>query len=374
MNINVERKEFVKAVSKFLGIAEKNQDIPLLSAILIETDGQNKIRLFGANMEISLSDPSPAEVIVEGKFAIDCRKLYEIMKEFPDGKINLHLQENRMVRIVSGKSRFSIQTYATEEFPLAPALEEELQFEIKSADFLEMIKKTVFAAGEKDSRYVLNGILAYFKKNDQAASIRLVGTDGHRLAVSGGVVTCLSNGSCLEKKMIVPKKAVLEIKKLLSESDAETVRVASGQSQFTVTIGESRFSARMLGGSYPDYAQVIPKEFSRNITFRKEEIEGALRRVSILTDKNHQVKLAIDPEKAVFSSQMAESGQAEDEIPVLYQGEGFQTGFNGRYLLEALGAVDHEEVIMNISDPISPAAFKSPGDPNSLWVIMPMRV
>ena len=375
MNFSVERKEFVKTISKFLGIAEKSTTQPILSAILVSTDGLSKVRLFGTNLEISLSDSAPADVSAEGKIAIDCRKIYEIIKELPDGKVNLALQENRSVLIKAGKSKFTLQTYAPEEFPTPPGLESELQFEIQSEAFLDMVKKTAFAVGEQDTRYVLNGLLTYFKKTEQAASIRMVGTDGHRLAISAGVVNCLSNGSCQEKKMVIPKKAVMEIKKLVSETDLETIHLSTGKTQVTVTIGETRFSARMLEGSYPEYAKIIPEKFSKNVTFRKEEIEQAIRRVSILSNKEVKgVKLSVDQEKASLSAASAESGTAEDEISLLYQGEKFETGFNSRYLLDAFGAVEHEEIVMNINEPISPAAFKNPKDPNSLWIVMPMRI
>ena len=379
MKFNIDRKEFVKGLNKLQAIAEKNSNTPILGSILIKRESADQISLFGTNLEISLSVPCAAEGVTEGRMAIEGRKLYEIVKELPDGPVTCALLENQLVQITAGKSKFKLQSYNPDDYPIQEVEKVEFQFEMTGKDFLGMVKKTCFAIGENDNRYVLNGMLAFYRREENGAgSVRFVGTDGHRLAVSGSLVSPPSNGappaSPLEKKLIVPRKAVMEMKKLVSDSGVETLTLASGRSQLAATIGPLRFSARLLEGTYPDYSAILPKEFSKQVTFRKDEMVQAIQRVSILSNQNGKgVKLAIDPEKATLSSE-SENGQAEDQIPVMYEGPGIETGFNARYFLDVLSANENDELVMSMNDPLAPVSFKNPSDPNSLWVVMPMRI
>jgi DNA polymerase-3 subunit beta len=380
MKFNIERKEILKAITKLQGIIEKNNNTPILGSVLIESARANQITLFGTNLEISLHVPCTAEVLEEGKMTLDSRKVYEIVKELPDGPVALSLLENQTVQLSSGKSKFKLPASKAEDYPVQSAVKEEFGFEMSSESFLEMIKKTAFAIGENDSRYVLNGMLLFYRANESNASVRFVGTDGHRLAIAAGQVTSTTPQipgiePVLEKKLIVPKKAVLEMKKLVSEGEAETIHLGNGQNQLIVTIGPIRFSARLMEGTYPDYAKIVPNSFSRKATFRKDDLTQAIRRVSLLADANIKgIKMEIDEEKGVLSTQSKDSGTAEDHVAVDFVGEKIATGFNSRYILDTLLAIKHEEVTVNLNDSLSPTAFKDPSDENFLSIIMPMRV
>lgn len=380
MKCNIERKEFVKGISKLQGIVDKNGNQPILGSILIHANGPGQVSLFGTNMEESLHLPCPAEVIETGKVAIDSRKIYEIVKELPDGPVSLSLLENQSVQVLSGKSKFKLQAFNPADYPVQTEAKEEFGFDMLAESFTEMIKKTAFAIGENDTRFVLNGMLLFYRVTPVGASVRFVGTDGHRLAISAGQVTSANaQGSAatetFEKKLIVPKKAVMELKKLVSEEEAEILHLGYGQNQLIATIGPIRFSARLIEGNYPDYAKIVPDKFSRNATFRKEDLTRSLRRVSLLcNEKLKAVKLAIDEEKAVLSVVSQDSGEAEDQLPVDFSGEKLEAGFNARYLLDTLSAINHEDVKVDFKDALSPTAFKDPSDQNFLCIIMPMRV
>lgn len=383
MKFNVERKDLLKAVTKFQGIIEKNSTMPILRSLLIESNGSAQISIFGtSNLEISLHVPCAAEVLIEGKMVLDSRKIYEIVKELPDGPIALALLENQTVQLSSGKSKFTLLSLKAEDYPVPSAVKEEFGFDISSDKFLEMVKKTAFAVGERenDNRYVLNGMLIFYRASESGSTVRFVGTDGHRLAIAVCPVTTTppqtpGTEPVLEKKLIVPKKAVLEMKKLVSEMEVETIHIGHGQAQVIATIGSLRFSARLMEGNYPDYAKIVPTAFSKKATFRKDDLAQAIRRVSLLSDANIKgVKIEIDEEKGVLSTQSKDSGQtAEDHVAVDFVGEKIATGFNSRYLLETLGAINNEEVSVNLNDSMSPAGFKDPGDSNYLSIIMPMR-
>lgn len=380
MKCNIERKELVKGISKLQGVVDKNGNTPILGSILIVAQGTNGVTLFGTNMEESLHIPCSAEIVEQGRIAVNARKFYEIMKELPDGPVSLSLLENQSVQVLSGKSKFKLQAYNPDDYPVQIEVKEECGFDMTAESFTEMIKKTLFAIGENDTRFVLNGMLLFYRANDKGASVRFVGTDGHRLAIAASGVTATgvqdpATAPEIEKKVIVPKKAILELKKLVSEGEIETLHIGYGQNQVMVTIGPIRFSARLMEGTYPDYAKIIPAQFLRHATFRREDLTRSIRRVSLLcTEKLKAVKMSIDEEKAVLSVQSTESGEAEDEVAVDFAGAKLEAGFNARYLLDTLSAINHEDVKVEFKDSLSPTAFKDPSDPNFLCIVMPMRV
>jgi DNA polymerase-3 subunit beta len=283
------------------------------------------------------------------------------------------------VQISAGNSKFKLQSLKADDFPFQPVVKEECDFDMNSESFLELIKKTAFAIGGDDSRYVLGGLLMYFKASEKGASVRFVGTDGHRLAIAAAPVSSsvpLAAGAPpFEKKLIVPKKVILELKKVISEGIAENVHLGAGENQLVVKYGSVLLFARLLEGNYPDYAKIVPEKFSQKATFKKEELVQAIRRVSSLSDaRTRAVKMEIDEEKAVLSTESVESGQAEDQIAVDFSGAKIKTGFNSRYLLESLSAFDQDQVDIEFLDGLKPTAFKTPADPNYLCIVMPMHV
>jgi DNA polymerase-3 subunit beta len=379
MKISIERRELLKGLQRVQGVVEKRNTMPILSNLLLEAGKDNEILIFATDMEIAIQGSYPAEVLQKGKTTLSARKVYEIVKELPDGPISLFQLENQWVQIASGKSKFKVAALSADEFPVAPSIKEDVSIEMPAKTLAELFKRTIFAVGENDSRYILNGLLINIQLQGNKKTLRFVGTDGHRLAVVERDDFELFFPEAGEKgdrefQAVVPKKAIFEMKKLIEEGE-DGLRISLAKNQILFKKGDLVLFSRLMEGNYPNYSQVIPKGNDKMVSLKKWDLERAIRRVAILSkEKTHAVRFSFEKGKLVLSTQSPEMGEAEDELPITYQGEKIETGFNARYLLDALSVIDHEEVLIELKDPLSPTVFKDPGDKKFLCVVMPMRV
>lgn len=377
MKISIERRELLKGLQRVQGVVEKRNTMPILSNILMETDKDKGIALFATDMEISIHGTYPAEVIREGKTTFSARKIYEIVKELPDGPVTLRQEENLWVQIESGKSKFKVAALAADDFPLAPTVKEEISIRVPAKMLSELFRKTIFSVGENDSRYILNGLLINIQSQGSKQTIRFVGTDGHRLAaIEREEFEQLSPKEKEDRdfQVVVPRKAIFEMKKLIEEGEEDVV-LSLAKNQILFKKGDLTLYSRLMEGNYPNYTQVIPKGNDKSVAVKKWELERAIRRVAILSkEKTHAVHFLFDGDKILLNTQSSELGEAEDEIPAVYKGEKIGTGFNARYILDILSVIENEEILIELKDPLSPTLFKDPGDKKYLCVVMPMRV
>lgn len=377
MKLKGKRSELLTAFQRVQGVVEKRNTMPILSNILLEAkDGE--IVIFATDLEIGIRGRYPADVTEPGGVTVSARKFYEILRELPEGDVDISSGENHSVRIQAGSSDFKIVGLPPQEFPSMPPVEEEPLVPIDREVFSELIRKTVFAAGDNDARYILNGLLINFIKKDKKKGIRLVGTDGHRLAVIerflGNGKGAGAAGGPTEQTAIVPKKAAIEIKKLLDEGE-DKAEIGLNKNQLIFRRGDLLLLARLMEGNYPSFEQVIPKENKKLALAQKTDLEGALRRVSILSrEKNHAIKLSLEKNALTLSSSNPDMGEAKETIPVKFEQEGLTAGFNARYLLDILGALDSDEVSLEFKDALSPCLVRQPGDQDYICVVMPMRV
>jgi len=372
MKLKISRGELLTGFQRVQGVVEKRNTMPILSNILLEAkDGQ--IVLFATDLEIGIRGTYKAEVSQPGGVTVSARKLYEIVRELPEGTVTITSEGNHSVGIHAGKSEFKVLGLPPQEFPAMPMVESEPLVPIDRGTFSDLIRKTVFAAGDNNARYILNGILVTRFMRGKKQALRFVGTDGHRLAV---IERAIENGKVLpeEQSAIVPKKAAIEIKKLLDENE-ETPQIGVSKNQMIFQRGSLLLLARLMEGGYPNYQQVIPKENEKRAVVKKNDLESALRRVSILSrEKTSAIKLVLESGAITLSSSNPDMGEAKESLEAQYGQEGLATGFNARYLLDALGAVDSEEVVLEFKDALSPCIIRQPGDPDYLCVVMPMRV
>jgi DNA polymerase III subunit beta len=372
MRLKIARGELLTGFQRVQGVVEKRNTMPILSNILLEAK-EDRVVLFATDLEIGIRGTYKAEVAKPGGVTVSARKLYEIVRELPEGSVTITSEDNHTVGIQAGKSEFRVLGLPPQEFPAMPTVESEPLMRIDPKIFSDLIRKSVFAAGDNNARYILNGILVTLFMKGKKRALRFVGTDGHRLAV---IERPLDDGKELsqEQTAIVPKKAAMEIKKLLDEN-GEVPEIGMSKNQIIFQRGSLLLLARLMEGSYPNYEQVIPKENQKRAVAKKNELEGALRRVSILSrEKTSAVKLALDPDTMTLSSSNPDMGEAKETIGVQYGHEELATGFNARYLLDILAAMDSEEVVLEFKDALSPCLVRQPGDPDYLCVVMPMRV
>lgn len=383
MKVQIQRAELLAGLQRVQGVVEKRNTMPVLANILLEARG-GRVTIFGTDLEIGIKGTHEAEVSDEGAIAVSARKLYEIIRELPEEPVRLTTTDKNRVHIEAGKSEFRIMGLLPSEFPAMPIVEPEQLLPVNRKILSELIQKTIFAVGDNDARYILNGVLLTVQSasdgKDRKRQIRLVGTDGHRLAVierdlpnarsaSGG-----SAGELKEATAIIPKKAALEIKKLLDETEEEP-ELGISRNQLIFRRGQVLLLARLMEGNYPNYQQVIPKGNEKKTTVNRTVLEGALRRVSLMAkEKTNAIQMSLEPGAIVLTASNPDMGEAKEAVPVVYTGEGIVTGFNARYLLDALGAIEGDQALFEFKDSVSPCLIRQEGDEGYLCVIMPMRV
>lgn len=388
MKLTIKREELLKGLHRVQGVVERRSTMPILSNVLL-TATSGGIALAATDLEIAVRGTSPAQVEEEGGVTLSARKAFEIVKELAEEEIRLEGDPGHRVTLRSGAAQFRILGLPPEEFPRLPEQEGGAALALPAATVGEMIRKTIFSTGENDTRYVLNGILlkAGVGKKGKEIEVEAVGTDGHRLAlvtkkIARGAESAAVVDSTLraeprggeDVQAIIPKKAVLELRRILDEDDQE-VAISASKNHIFFRQGGNLLLSRLIDGTYPNYQQVVPKDPGQEVMLNREALLGALRRVSVLArDKTNAIRLRFTPGRLLLTAENPDVGEAEEEILADYQGEEMAVGFNARYLLDVLGAMDREVITLGLHDPLSPCLIRQAEDREYLCVIMPMRV
>lgn len=372
----IEKKEFLKGLGLMQSIAGRKTTLPILSHIFMEWKG-NSIFLTGTDLQTGIQEELKATVHREGKASISSKKLYEIVKELPEQTIHIQKKENNWIHLRCGKSVFNIAGLDPEEFPSLPSWQEKSFSTISTKLIREMIEKTFFAASNEESRYHLNGILFTQQKIGGEEFLRMVATDGHRLSLVDREGKGIQG---IEKGVIIPKKGVMEIRKIVGEREdqSEEMGLYLDNNNAFFKIGISLMVIRLIEGDFPEYDQVIPKDNDRKLIINKEMMKGSLRRVSTMASERAEgIKLAIKKNSMELSSYHQDYGDAKEEMDIQYEGPPIEIGFNARYLIEALQSFDTEEVLMALRDEGSPGILQphpSQTPSHQLHIIMPMRI
>jgi DNA polymerase-3 subunit beta len=376
MKLRIARTELLTGLQRVQGVVEKRNTMPILSNILLEAKSDG-VDIIATDLELGMRGLYKATVKEPGSITLSARKVYEILKELPDGEIELTVGANNWATIQSGKSQFKVVGLPSTEYPALPAIEREGLTPLSGAGLANLIRKTLFAVGDNDARYILNGLLITLTVSDKKTTLRLVGTDGHRLAVADQEAgQPAGKDGPKEIKAIIPKKAALEMRHLLEEGDGEPL-IGFTKNLMIFRKSGLLLTSRLMEGTYPNYQQVIPKEkdTDKRVSVSKPELEGALRRVAVLSrDKTNAVKVTFASGKITLFSSNPDFGEATEELPAQYKGESLTTGFNARYLLDVLGVVDGESVTMQMDAPLSPCLIREPGNMGFTCVVMPVKV
>lgn len=369
MKLRIEKEELQKALQNIQGIVDKKTTMPILSHFMLKVD-KTESSIMATDLEIALKGPVDAEIIEKGSLCIPARKLFEIVKEV-DGDILLESQENNWLRITSGKSTFKLMGLPEEEYPTLPQMTKAEDLNIDAGAFKNMIEKTVYATGESDSRYTLNGLLIHLVPGKKTTEIIMVGTDGHRLAI---ISNKIAGDVSEEMKLILPKKAAMELRRILETSSGD-ITLHLDKNHIFFTIGDIVLTSRLIEGNYPNYDQVIPKSNEKEVIIDKVTCLKALRRTSIMSrERTNAVRFDIEPGKITLISINPDIGEAREEIAAQYKGEQVSIGYNARYLMDAIQAMDGESIRFEIQEPLSPTLLVETGGEGARCVIMPMRV
>jgi DNA polymerase-3 subunit beta len=375
MKLRIAREELLTGLQRVQGVVEKRNTMPILSNILLEAK-QEGAEIVATDLEIGMRGLYKATVLEPGGVTISARKLFEIIKELPPGDIELATGENNWTTIQAGKSQFKIVGLPSADYPALPVIEREGLTPLSGEGLLELIRKTLFAAGDNDARYILNGLLVTLVNTDKKTALRLVGTDGHRLAVAEQEVgKAGSKGTPQEIKAIIPKKAAQEMRRLLEEGGDSEPLIGFAKNLMIFRKSGLLLTSRLMEGNYPNYQQVIPKDGGKRISVNRHELESALRRVSVLSkEKASAVKVSFATGKMTLFSSSPDYGEAVEELPARYEGEALSSGFNARYLLDVFGVMDGESVSLQMETPLSPCLIQESESPGFKCVVMPIKI
>ena len=375
MRVTVEREVLLTALHRVQGIVEKRNTMPSLANVLLEAKKEG-LDIAATDLELGMRGLYKATVEEPGSVTFSARKLYEILKEIKDQEIAISVTDDCLVTLKTERGEFKVVGLPSKDFPPLPAIEREGLIPLPGTGLLQLIRKTLFAVGDNDTRYVLNGLLIVVTSAGGPPMIRLVGTDGHRLAMAEQKLEAENKESAdaQEEKVIVPKKAAAEIRRLLEEDEDEPM-IGFTKNMLIFRKSGLVLTSRLMEGNYPNYQQVIPKAGNKQIAVNRDDLEGALRRVSVLSqNKTYAVKLTFSNKAITLFSSHPDMGEANEEIPASFNGEEFSAGFNARYLLDVLGVMESETVVLNMEASLSPCLIREKDNAMFQAVVMPVKV
>lgn len=370
MEFTIARDELLQGLYLTQGIVERRTTIPILANVLMES-AEDGVTIAATDQEIGVRRRCDAKVKKKGALTTGARKLYEIVRECPEGAILMRTLDNNWIEISAGKSRFRIVGLDPKEFPAMPSPGNERDRQtltVTSEVLREMIARTLFAVSTDETRLNLSGVLL---ETPEKAKIRLVATDGHRLSL----ITRAAEDSTPASGVIIPRKGVVEVSKIIEAGD-EAIVVALQAGVAHATRGNVDLSMRLVEGEFPDYKQVIPAKSERRMTVAVEPLLSALRRVSIVSsERTRGVKLQLEAGRLEISSMNPDVGEATEELPVDYDSNPLSIGFNAKYIIDLLAVLpDSAQVEVGFNDEVSPGVIRCDADPEFLYVVMPMRL
>lgn len=374
MKLSITKAEFLRGLGRIQSIVEKRNSMPILANVLIEAPKKGKdasLHLAATDLEVGLRSLHTANISESGGLTVSAKKLHEIIRELPDETIDLSTTANSYLEIRCNRSRFTLAGTAAEEYPTLPEFKPEKTVLIPASVLSEMIDRTMYAASVDETRYNLNGV--YLEVLEGAGAIRLVATDGHRLACVDREID--GDTSALTSGVIIPRKGLGELKRLVDEDDADEIELAFAKNSGFARKGDVTLVMRLIEGEFPNYNQVIPKNLTRHVVLSSEIFVQAVRRVSLLSsERSRTVKLELSEGQLVITSSNPDLGDAREELDIDYAGETLAIGFNAKYLLDAIQAIQSKEVRFSFQDELSPSRLTPPDDDKTLAVVMPMRI
>lgn len=366
MKFTITREALIKPLQIVGGIVERRQTLPILSNVLLRLNDQT-LTLTSTDLEIEMLAHAEVSKAVSGETTLPARKFLDICRALSEDSVLDISVSGERATIRSGKSRFVLSTLPATDFPGIEVNQKLTHLSLSQHALRTAIARTHFAMAQQDVRYYLNGLLMEL----EGRVIRMVATDGHRLALCE---TPYPKEIDKNQSIIVPRKAVLELYRLLSDDDSE-VEVRVGSNFIQIKTAAISFTSKLIDGRFPDYQNVIPKDGNKKATCPREPLRQALSRVSILSNEKYRgVRLQFGKGTMHILAHNPEQEEAEEELTIDYAGDNLEIGFNVTYLLDALSAGDSEQVTLNLSDSNSSCLIQGMGEKTCRYIVMPMRL
>ena len=367
MKFNIQRDHLLNALQKISSVIEKKHTMEILGNILFEAKN-NQLTLSGTDLEAGIQITLDAQIEETGKLTLSTKNITDITKELPNQVMHFNLKPNHWVEITCAKARFNMVSISAEGYPSLPLFDEKNYVYANSERLNEMIEKTEFAVSTDATRYHLNGV--YFEVLP-SSMIRMTATDGHRLSYIDHEV--FTKPIELKRGVVIPKKGLTELHKMLQGT--KNIGIAFEKGYLYAKSEDSYLFIRLIEADYPDYRQVIPQNLDKVAKLQREDILGALKRVSLMAhEKSKGVKISVQNDLMTVASSNPDMGEARDEINMIYQGESVEIGFNAKYIMECLEVMKDAEIEFHFKDKTKPGLIQSAAHKNHCYVIMPMRI
>ncbi|MFB2553112.1 DNA polymerase III subunit beta [Ensifer soli] len=372
MRITLERSNLLKSLNHVHRVVERRNTIPILSNVLLRGEGSN-LALKATDLDLEITEATAADVGQAGATTVPAHLLYDIVRKLSDGaEVALSVgADGTAMTVASGRSKFSLQCLPQSDFPDLTTGTFSHSFKIKASDLKMLIDRTQFAISTEETRYYLNGIFFHTVESKGDLKLRAVATDGHRLARADIEAPSGSEGM---PGIIIPRKTVGELQKLVDLPDA-TVTVEVSDAKIRFTIGSIVITSKLIDGTFPDYQRVIPANNEKELRIDCQSFAQAVDRVStISSERGRAVKLSLSEGQLVLTVNNPDSGSATEELPVGYENDPLEIGFNAKYLLDITAQLAGTEAVFMLADPGSPTLVRDLAGDDALYVLMPMRV
>lgn len=366
MRLTISREKLQEALAAVAAAVPVKTTLPVLGNILLETTNRG-LRLSGTDLDIGVSTEVLADVEMSGAITVPAKKLVEIVRELAPSPVKLGAIGEQRITVECGRSKFKLLGLPRDEFPAFPTVDFSSAWRVKSGDLQKLISHTSFAVSNEESRPILNGVLWEVREQH----IKMVATNGHRLAKMETPYAGAMVGD-----FIIPPKALEQVRKLFPSD--EELEVAKGENHLAFRSPFTSVFTRLIEGPYPNYDQVIPRDNNRVAIIERSALQSALKRMAVIaSDQTHRVKLSFNSALLKFSVTTPDLGEGQDELPIRYDGDPIDIGFNGMYLLEILRYMPTEEVRFTFKEPeraatLEPENWQEAG--KYLCLVMPLRL
>jgi len=370
MEFSVSKPDLVRELGLSQGVVEKRTTIPILSNVLLEA-ADDRLTLTATDLELGIRCSCPAQVKKPGSGTIPARRLLDYVRLLPDADIQVKVGDNHWASLVCGRSRTRMAGMSRESFPELPQMPDPIA-EFPAKVLSALIDKTIFAISTEESRFTLNGAQLILRPTSMA----LVATDGHRLALAEQPIEFAADTSF---RGLLPRKAMTEIKSLVSESGADTmIQFAATENHLFFRLAGRLLISRKLTGNFPDYDRVLPKEQAHALSMPREDLRAAIERVAQFADeRSRAIRVQVAPGELKVHSSLSETGESEETLPAVFDGPAIEIGFNAQYLIDFLRASQEAEATLLLRDSVSAGELRPSGESVNYiyrYVVMPMRI
>jgi DNA polymerase-3 subunit beta len=365
MEFRIAKQEFLRGLRLAQGIADRKSTMPMLANVLLRTTGKNQLLVAATDLNVSLTAELKAQVSHEGGITLGAKNLFDLIANAPGDEVTLKRADNHWAEIRSGKVTYRIVGMPDRDFPRVPDHREAQYTTVESAVLREMIDRTLFSVCNDETRFHLNGV--YFESDGSKA--RMVSTDGHRLSK---VERTIANGPKLSSGIIIPKKGLLEMKKVLESGPS--CKLAIKTPHLFLVQEDIAIAVKLIDAQFPPYEQVIPKDHKKIITVDRSRFIDALRRAQLMSSETRGVKIAASKEGITITSDNPDLGEVREELDAEYNGDAIAIGFNPKYVVELLGQMGSDQVTLALGGDLDPGLVRPLGGDEYLGVVMPMRI